>query len=356
MKRKSYIFVIFVMLFSVSHSQDAKKLKDAFRSEAFQLYGYGQIIANASEFPARGMARTTSEFSFDVARAILFAQGKLGDKQQFGYMLMYDFGPSSGLHELYGEWLPNPAFNLRFGQWKIPFTIENPMSPTRVETIYFSRSVSAMSGSAGDFNQYGRGGAVSVKAGRDAGLQASGQLLKKSDFYQIEYYAGLFNGTGVNTKDNNSKKDFVASLYYQPIKGLKLGGSVYSGTITMVEEAAGLAAGDFSRNAYAISGVFDSKYVYARSEFMSGKTGSVSREGYYATAAWKLVPGKWEILGKFDFFDSDKAIADNETLDITAGINYYLAYLTRVQLNYIYTNDRALGKNNALAAQLQLFF
>jgi hypothetical protein len=28
----------------------------------------------------------------------------------------------------------------------------------------------------------------------------------------------------------------------------------------------------------------------------------------------------------------------------------------RIQLNYIHTNDKALGKNNAFATQLQVFF
>ncbi|MDR1886326.1 MAG: hypothetical protein LBQ70_00285, partial [Prevotellaceae bacterium] len=92
-----------------------QKTKNAFTGDAIQLFGYGQIIANSSEYPDRGQVRMTSNNSFDLARAILFATGKLGLEKQFGYMLMYDFGPNPGLHELYGEWLPADAFNIRFG-------------------------------------------------------------------------------------------------------------------------------------------------------------------------------------------------------------------------------------------------
>lgn len=321
-----------------------------------QVNGYGQIIANYSQNPDRGMAKTSSNCSFDVARAIIFAQGRLGENRQFGYMLMYDFGPGSSMHELYGEWLPKEAFNLRFGQFKVPFTIENPMSPTRNEAIYFSRSVQAMAGSAGDYNQYGRDGAVSVKGGRDAGLQVSGKLFRKDDFHQVEYYAGLFNGTGLNTKDNNNRKDFVGTIYYQPLKGLKAGGSVYSGEITLADSVAGLNAGSYSRKGWTAGAVYDAKRCYIRSEYIANRTGSISREGYYATAVWKFVPGRWEVFGKYDYYDADKSVADNETQDITFGLNYYMAWLTRIQLNYIHTDDRALGKNNAVAAQLQLYF
>jgi phosphate-selective porin len=359
MKKKFLLTLCALMIAFVSFAQQSeiKKTKDAFMSDAFQLYGYGQIIANASEYPDRGQTRTTANNSFDVARAILFATGKLGDKNQFGYMLMYDFGPNSCMHELYGEWLLKDAVNVRFGQYKIPFTIENPMSPTRLETIYFSRSASAMAGSTGDFNQFGvsgPGGSVSVKAGRDAGLQLSGKLFKKDNFFRLEYYTGLFNGTGFNTKDNNNHKDFIGTAYYQPILGLRIGGSVYSGKLDYAQNGQPVAG--HVRNVQAVSAEYNSKSFYGRSEFLTANNGGVKRKGYYGSAVWKLAPNKWDVLGKYDFYDKDTAVGQNETQDITAGINYYFAFLCRVQLNYIYTNDKALGKNNAVAAQLQLFF
>jgi hypothetical protein len=333
--------------------------KNAFTTESFQLYGYGQIIENISEHPDRGQVRTTANNSFDIARAILFATGRLGKEKQFGYMLMYDFGPNSGLHELYGEWLPSDAVNVRFGQYKIPFTIENPMSPTRIETIYFSRSTASMSGSSGDFNQYGVNGpqssSVSVKAGRDAGLQLSGKLLKKDDFFWLEYYTGLFNGTGFNTKDNNNHKDFIATAYWQPIKGLKAGGSVYSGQLYYIADGK-TTPSNHVRNVWSIGAEYKSNYCYARSEYLSANNGGVKRKGYYGSAVWKFIPDKWEIVGKYDFYDKNTAVCQNETRDITAGVNYYFAYLSRIQVNYIHTNDKALGKNHAVAAQLQLFF
>ncbi|MDR2692519.1 MAG: OprO/OprP family phosphate-selective porin [Dysgonamonadaceae bacterium] len=348
------IYATGLNLFAQENKEITRKLKDAFTGETFQLYGYGQIIDNISEHPDLGLARTTSNNSFDVARAILFATGRLGTQKQFGYMLMYDFGPNACLHELYGEWLPKDALNLRFGQFKIPFTIENPMSPTKVETIYFSRSVAAMSGSAGDFNQFDPGGIKGgVKAGRDAGLQLSGRLFKKDDFFRIEYYAGLFNGTGFNTKDNNNHKDFIGTVYYQPVKNLRIGGSIYSGKLNVPIYN---VPGNHVRDLWTVGAEYDGKKCYARSEYVAANNGGLKREGYYGSAVWKLIPGKWEVLGKYEYYDENKAHTGNEISDVTVGVNYYLAFLTRIQLNYIYTDNKALGTNNAVAMQLQLFF
>jgi hypothetical protein len=348
------IYAISLNLFAQENEGIAKKLKDAFTGDVFQLYGYGQIIGNISEHPNLGIERTTSNNSFDIARAILFATGKIGSQKQFGYMLMYDFGPNACLHELYGEWLPKDAINVRFGQFKIPFTIENPMSQTKIETIYSGRGVRAMSGSLGDFNQLEPNGVKGgSKAGRDMGLQLSGRLFKKDNFFRIEYYTGLFNGTGFNTKDNNNHKDFIGTVYYQPVKDLRIGGSIYSGKLNAPIY---IVQGNHVRDLWTVGAEYNGKKFYARTEYISANNGGLKREGYYGSAAWKFYSDKWEAVGKYEVYDENKSFGNNEISDITVGINYYFAFLTRVQLNYIYTDNKALGTNNAVAMQLQLFF
>lgn len=330
--------------------------KSAFMSDAFRLSGYGQIIYTATENPGNiAQAPTTTHNSFEVARVILFATGRLGAKDQFGYMVMYDFGPNHKLHEVYGEWLPEDWLKVRAGQFKIPFTIENPMSPTRIETIYFTRSASAMSGSAGDFNQFNPDGSVgAVKAGRDAGIQLYGTIAPFRNGHSFEYYAGLFNGTGFNTKDNNNHKDFVGSLYYSPLKGLRMGGSVYSGKL--YHGLYGDPAANHVRNRWAAGAEYSGSRFYARSEYLEANDGGLKRSGAYASAVWKIVPDKWEVLCKCDYYNDNKSAKSNEITDYTGGINYYFSYLSRLQLNYIYTDNKQLGSNNMIAAQLQVFF
>ena len=345
MKRHLLSLVLTLMLLPVLYAQEdtkIQKLKEAFLSDNFRLSGYGQIGYNVAEHPEGNHSNN----SIDLARAILFATGKLGDKNQFGYMLMYDFGPNAGLHELYGEWMPLKSVNLRLGQYKIPFTLENPMSPTRIETIQFSRASSSMSGSTGDVNQLDQdGNSIGSKAGRDAGVQLSGLLFPQDDFFRLEYYAGLFNGTGLNSRDIDNHKDFIGTAYWQPIKGLRVGGSIYSGKLY-----------DQTRNRWTVGLEYKGQHFYGRTEYVSAHDGDLKRNGYYGSLVWKLVPDQWEILGKYDFYNSDTSIKGNGSHDITSGINYYFAVLSRVQLNYVHSNDFFNGKNNMLLAQLQLFF
>ena len=349
------VFMTSGMLYAQDSENKVQKIKNALQSESLQLSGYGQVLYNINEYPERSLTPEMANNSIDIVRAFLFVSGKLGINNQFGYMLMYDFGPNAKLYELYGEWLPSKSINVRFGQFKVPFTIENPMSLSRIETINPSRLVSAMSGSTGDFNQWEPDGKIVGKTGRDAGLQLSGFLFPDKGFFRVEYYAGLFNGSGINTKDNNNHKDFVGTVYAYPFKEFKLGGSFYSGKYPQYVETH-LPGNSLNSTRWTIGVEYKGTQLYGRTEYIAADDGGLKRNGYYGLLVWKFVPNKWEALGKYDYYNKDKSLYNNTTRDFTAGINYYFAYLSRIQLNYIYSDNKINGNNNAFAAQLQLFF
>jgi len=361
MKKQLLITLCVFMTMGMSYAQTIEnkiqKFKNAFQSEAFQLSGYAHLLYNVNEYPERSLTPEVANNSIDIVRAFIMASGKLGANNQFGYMLIYDFGPGAKLYELYGEWLPSKAINVRFGQFKTPFTIENPFSLSRIETVNPSRLVSAMAGSTGDYNQWNPDGSTVAKTGRDAGLQLSGFLFHTNDFFRLEYYAGLFNGTGINTKDNNNHKDFIGTAYFYPVKEFKLGGSVYSGKLPAYLQKQGHIQGDnLNTNRWTVGAEYKGTKVYGRTEYIASKDGTVKRNGAYGLLVWKFIPNQWEVLGKYDYYNRNIAIDKNDVGDFTFGVNYYFAFLSRIQLNYIYSNDRTAGKNNTLAAQLQLFF
>ena len=348
--RKYLLLILTFFNISISFGQSSEnildenilqKIKTAFNySDVFNLFGYGQALYQASD-------NNEINNEMKVNRVILFATGNLNPK--ISYMVMYDFGPNAKMHELYGEYTPTDAISARFGQFKIPFTIENPMSPTRWEGIYGSLSVNALAGVSTDV--------IGAKAGRDMGLQLSGKLLKKNDFHQIEYAAGLFNGTGINTSENNNHKDFIGTLIYQPVRGLKLAYSGYSGKAPyLTQDKQG--AYDFKnhvRNRWSVGGEYTDSQWYARSEYLCGNDGGINRDGFYFVGMWKPLPDKLEIFGKYDYYNPDKDCKTTKMYEYTAGINYYFGYLSRIQLNYIRSdfNDKI---NNTIATQLQLFF
>ena len=350
-------FVTIGVLYAQDNETGIQKIKNAFQSESFRLSGYGHVQYNISEYPERSLSSGRANHSIDITRAFLIANGKLGDHNQFGYMLMFDFGPNAKLYELYGEWLPAKTVNVRFGQFKIPFTIENPISLSRIETVNPSRPVSAMSGGRGDFNQFEPDGRIVSKTGRDAGLQLSGFLFPVNDFFRLEYHAGLFNGTGMNTKDNNNHKDLVGTVYTYPMKKFKLGGSIYSGKLpSYLREQGHLPGDNLSVFRWTVGAEYKDAQFCGRTEYMKASDGDLERAGYYALLVWKPVPDQWEVLGKYDYYNKNTSIKNNDIYDFTFGVNYYFAYLSRIQLNYIYTDNQAVGRNHALAAQLQVFF
>ena len=349
------IFMAIGMPYAQNSENQIQKFKKALQSESFQLSGYGHIQYNVSEYPERSLSPGKANNSIDIVRALLFASGKLGANNQFGYMLMFDFGPGAKMYELYGEWLPSKAINVRLGQFKTPFTIENPMSLSRIETINPSRSVSIMSGSTGDFNQWEEDGKPVNKTGRDAGLQLYGSLFPADNFYRLEYYAGLFNGAGMNTKDNNNHKDFIGTAYFNPSKEFKLGGSFYSGKYPQYMLFR-LKGNSLSINRWTVGAEYKGAQFCSRAEYIQSTDGDLKREGYYGLFMWKYIPDKWEFVGKYDYYNSNVLFDKNPIHDVTLGVNYYFAYLSRIQLNYIYTDNQAVGKNNALAVQLQVFF
>ncbi|MDR1719942.1 MAG: OprO/OprP family phosphate-selective porin [Dysgonamonadaceae bacterium] len=315
------------------------KVKTVFRnSDHFKLSGYGHLLYQASD-------NAEINNSMRVSRIILFAEGDL--RSDMHYLIMYDFGPSAALHEFYLEYTPVKALSIRFGQYKIPFTLENPMSPTRWESIFGSLGVNALAGISTDV--------IGAKAGRDMGIQLSGKLFAASDFYRLEYYGGLFNGTGLNTPDNNNHKDFTGTVICQPLKGLKLSAGCYAGKAryAISEDADPV---NHVRNRWTVGGEYSARHSYFRSEYIRGNDGGYRREGFYAVAMWRLLPDKLDIFGKYDTYDPDLLENRlNKTYEYTGGINYYIGYLSRIQLNYIHT-DEGERDRNILAAQLQLFF
>ncbi|GBU08620.1 porin [Bacteroidales bacterium] len=319
-------------------SNKALGVKSGFdNSDKFTVSAYGQVLYQAKDYGAINN-------DLRLTNAVVYVHGNLNPKIR--YMIMYDFGWNKALHELWGEYTPIDAFNIKFGQFKVPLTLENPVAALFRESIFNSQSILALTGNARDV--------IGARAGRDAGLQISGKLFKKNNFHQFEYMAALFNGTGFNVPDNNNHKDFAGAIFYQPISGLKLTASMYAGKAKYQDSEQELR--NHVRNRWSVGGEYDVGHWYARSEYIRGNDGGTIRDGYYGILMWKIAPLKWEVFGKYDYYKSDTAISGIGSEEISAGINYHFGLWSRLQLNYIHGNSKVAGNTNLLAAQMTLFY
>ncbi len=323
-----------------------EKVRDVFSSPYMKLGGFAQFYFQASDQDLNPAVPDPVKSEFLVRQAVIWAEGRI--VKNFNYMIGFDFA-ARNLDELYGEWVPADFLNVRFGQFKVPFTIENPSAIIRLESAGYTRSVAALAGINGDV--------IGKQTGRDFGFQVSGNLFKREKHFLLQYWGGLFQGTGTNLRDNNSTKDFAGTLVFQPLYGLRLAGSMYAGQSYYLKPG-DTEVDNHVRNRWSVGFEYLSRPVSLRSEWIHANDGGINKEALYGTVQWRLVPDKWDVFVKADHFNTDKSI-DAVVMEYTTGINFYFARLNRIQLNYIYSDyskSFPLPDANKIVVQLQLFF
>ena len=124
--------------------------------ERISLAGYAQLGYTYDD-------AADPDNTFDIKRIIFMAHGKITDRWTCDFM--YDFYNGGMLLEVYTDYRILSGLTARIGEFKVPYTIENELSPTTVELINcYSQSVCYLAGVSGRDNVYG------MSSGRDLGL------------------------------------------------------------------------------------------------------------------------------------------------------------------------------------------
>lgn len=270
--------------------------------------------------------------TFNIRRARLDIKGGIYRKWA-DYRLQLDFASSPKIVDAFVRITPLKGLNVQVGQFKLPFSLENVYYvPLVCNTINYPVAVQYLSG----FSQYATAdGKVGNKAtGRDMGLQLYGSLFRIRDSHDvIEYKVGVFNGSGINVKDNNKTKDFSGIVRIRPIKNLSFFGSYYYGEFgehyTRIEK-------------FAVGAAFDSKYVFARGEYLRGYTGKYTdghrytNEGGFALLGAKFLKGTLLPVVRSEYWQADVYGAARAQWNVMAGINYRPWKYLLVQADYTY--------------------
>lgn len=320
------------------------KVLDVVNTPYMRLGGYGLLTYKYNEY-------SKSHHDFRPRVVFISINGRLTKTISYG-VLAELVDPT--LYEYYAEWTPLSYLNVKGGQFKVPFTLENPISLTNLETIYNTRSISSLVGMADDVLKLGN---KSNGAGRDIGIQLSGSLIDRGGFDLIQYWAGVFQGSGINISDPNNNKDFAGTLLVQPVKGFRIGGGAYFGEATYIAPNE-TETNNHVRNRWAISSDYKSDRFYARAEWLHGNDGGTKKEGLYGTALYYLIPKKLNVVGKVDYYNKNKD-TNSEVMDYTCGVNYYFFPQCRFQLNYTYSDyskNWDARNTNMVAAQMQIVF
>lgn len=323
------------------------------QSERLQTGGYfqAQYFSDQSD----GIPNGTGNNGLFLRRTLFFAKGKL--LEDFFYTVTFDVSVSSDpLRDAYLDWTAFRPAQLRVGQFRIPFGIENQLSSRK---LYF---VDRMLITGPNTEQASSKAITSVKSGflqeRDLGLRVSGRLL--SGPIGLDYAVAVINGSDKNTVDKNDKKDILGRVGIAPLKTLTLGGSFYVGKSPQTVTAAGVTTFtgvNVKRDRYGADLEFrPMEPLIVRAEYMTGKNDAVKFNYYYALVAYRL-PIDIEPAVRLERLDPNKDVSDNEITRATFGVNYYIKGDTKVQVNYELRDDKGNPNvENMTLAQLQVSF
>jgi len=330
------------------------------------LGGYVQINfedGDVSAFEGR-FGQTALKDRFRLRRARINLTGDFAE--QFDFKVEGDFENSDGINsnrtafsgtDIFVNWHQFAEANIKAGQWKAPFGLEQ-LTPDPA-LIIIERSLPT--------------GAITPE--RQIGVQLWGKPFANiwpdgKDL--LTYYAGIFNGNGRNTTVNDNNNFMyvgrLESTLFQGVFGkdsyLKLGADVLnsrddagvniSQSLNLLVNSDGslspfVLPGADERTAWSVDawlkmGPFDLIGEYLE-EHVHGRTvngvppgfADFTTNGFYITAAYFLIPKKLQVAVQWQ--DLNPGQMGNDGIhSITGGLNYYIhGDDLKLMVDYIHT-------------------
>jgi hypothetical protein len=320
-----------------------------------KLFGYAQSLYYYNR--TNGVDKN----ALDVQRVILMADAQIAKRLSF--FMMFDVVKSE-MHEYYAQYEFAPFAKVRVGQYKQPFTLESILSPTYLSTINFDPSVLYLAGIASD-------PLIGNYVARDAGVMLTGDFLNNGERHLFNYSIGVFNGPGMNRKENNNQKDVSGMLQYKPAKNLLLEGSFLAGTgHAQAPSPYGVFQKGYNYARHRWNVGVEAKFspLYLRAEYIQGYDGGVHSRGGYVNMLYRVFKNcdlmlNWDNLDKNThtsraeqqaLYDASGFVTRLNTY--TAGVMWWFHQRCRLQGQYIYTKPRVGAISREFVTQLQLVF
>jgi phosphate-selective porin len=331
------------------------------------LGGFVQVNfedGDVSAFEGR-FGQTAIQDRFRLRRARINLTGDFAE--QFDFKMEGDFGQSDGTSgnrtafsatDIWVNWHQFPAAQVKVGQYKAPFGLEQLTPDTTLLTIERTLPTGA------------------ITPDRQIGVELWGKPFtniwpEQKDL--LTYYAGIFNGNGRNiTVNDNNNFMFAGRLELQPFKGkiagqqsfVKLGGDVLNSRDEAgvnISQSSNLLVNDdgslspfvlpsadertaWSVDAWLEVGPFDLIGEYFQ-EHVQGRTvngvppafSNFTTDGFYVTGAYFLLPKKLQAVVQWQYLNPGQKGNDG-LYSILGGLNYYIhGDDLKLMVNYIHT-------------------
>ena len=188
-----------------------------------KLSGYGMI-----QYQYSGQKNAESN-SFNIRMGRIALEGRIAEDFYWKTQIQFNgntsnLGSSPRMVDLFAEWQKYEYFKVKIGQFKNPFTFENPMHPIDQGFMGYSQNVSKLAGFSDRAGEH-------ASNGRDIGLQLQGDFLKNANGRNLLHYQiGVFNGQGTNTKDVDQQKNVIGGVWVMPVSGMRIGAFGWTGS------------------------------------------------------------------------------------------------------------------------------
>src|SRR4051812_30183447 len=318
---------------------------------------------DVSAFEGR-FGQTALKDRFRLRRARITLTGDFAE--QFDFKVEGDFGQSDGLSgnrtafsatDIWMNWHQFPAAQVKIGQYKAPFGLEQLTPDTTLLTIERTLPTGA------------------ITPDRQIGVQLWGKPLAaiwpdRADL--LTYYAGIFNGNGRNITNNDNNNFMYAGRLESTLlnnvfgKGsfLKLGadilnsrddqGTNISQSLNLLVNSDGslspyVLPGPDERTAWSVDawlrmGPFDLIAEFLQEHVDPRNVNGVppgfdqfTTDGFYVTGAYYLIPKKLQAVVQWQHLNPGQKGNDGIS-SIVAGLNYYIrGDDLKLMVNYFHT-------------------
>lgn len=357
--------IIVISLLAVVCLSASAQEKKATWINNVKLSGYGMVQYQAS---SQDGAKSNS-FNLRIARFSL--DGRILNDFYWKAQIQFNgntstLGSSPKVVDLFAEWQKFDFLRVKVGQFKNPFTFENPMNPIDQGFMGYGQIVNKLAG----FSD--RAGGHSSN-GRDIGVQLQGDFLKNANGRNlIHYQVGVFNGQGINTSDVDQQKNIIGGAWVMPVPGMRIGAFGWTGSYARKGTSAseGITTSTLRRlqqRRYAFSAeyvvddwTFRSEYAhstgaaFARSLVNTNDDSSKDitlssngdkAQGVYALVIAPIVKKKIHAKARYDMYQPTGDSSKQKT-QYEIGADYMFHKNFQISAEYAFINDKSLSDHN----------
>ena len=364
------------------HAQDNAPKVKVVNDIKFSGYVMTQYTASGQKYDAKGL-KDAENNSFNLRMVRMALDGKFFNEFYWKAQMQLNgntstLGSSPRLVDAFIEWQKCKAAYVKIGQFKRPFTFENPMHPIDQGFMSYAQNVTKLSGFSDRTGEHSSNG-------RDIGIQLQGDLFPNANGRALLHYqVGVFNGQGINVKDVDQKKDYIGGLWVMPVKGMRIGAFGWTGSYARtgiigtevvngeVKNITGTRS--LSRNRYAFSAeyvkddwTFRSEYIhsqgygfktpYQKDENNQDCTVNTAAgdkaDGLYALLIAPVQKNKIHIKGRYDMYRPRAEWSTSKT-QYELGADYCFGKNIKLNLEYAFVNDRSLKKHSYNMVDVQV--